>query len=301
MKRHLTILLCICIGTLELIAQPTTFNYQAVVRDTDGNLITNHDIQLRIEILDDEQNIHYAEIHNIQTNEFGQVSLAIGNGIPQEGDFANIPWSDHQLILSTSISLDQGATFTEMGQAPLLSVPYALFAASGNQGPPGNGIDYVESIGDTALIFHFTDGSSYTTTSIVGADGQEGVGITSTVDNGDGTFTFNYSDGSSFTTSDLTGPVVSGENMQTLRHDGSIWVATDALKTDGENVGIGTDPAISRLLVHGDSLAGDDDPIFEVKTKTVMWYSPFTKTVWKSMWMKAHRPKALKEVLPWVD
>ena len=301
MKIHLSLLFFIFIGTFGLLAQPTTFNYQAVVRDIDGSLITSQDILFRIDIMDENQNAYYTEVHNVQTNVFGQISLEVGGGTPQSGDFSTIPWHYHQFYLNTAISLDQGATYIEMGQAPLLSVPYALFAASGNQGPPGNGIDSVESLGDTAFIFHFTDGSSYTTpsiagidgtgiesveylndtalifhftdgtsfttNSIVGAEGQDGVGITSTIDNGDGTITFFYSDGSSFTTSNLSGAIAPGSNMQTLRHDGNNWVATNAIKTDGENVGIGTDPAISRLLVYGDSLAGDDDPIFEVKNK----------------------------------
>ena len=301
MKKQLLFVLACIISLANLMAQPTTFNYQAVVRDIDGSLITSQDILFRIDIMDENQNAYYTEVHNVQTNIFGQISLEVGGGTPQSGDFSTIPWHYHQFYLNTAISLDQGATYIEMGQAPLLTVPYALFAASGNQGPPGNGIDYVESLGDTAFIFHFTDGSSYTTpsiagidgtgiesveylndtalifhftdgtsfttNSIVGAEGQDGVGITSTIDNGDGTITFFYSDGSSFTTSNLSGAIAPGSNMQTLRHDGNNWVATNAIKTDGENVGIGTDPAISRLLVYGDSLAGDDDPIFEVKNK----------------------------------
>ncbi|ALO14314.1 putative outer membrane protein [Salinivirga cyanobacteriivorans] len=301
MKKTSSLFILVFAVCFSAIAQPTTFNYQAVVRNTDGSLLINQEIQLRIKLVDDAQINYYVEIHNIQTNTFGQVSVEIGGGTPIEGNFSSIPWSTHQLFLKTSISMDQGATYTELGQTPLLSVPYALFAASGNQGPPGNGIDHVESIGDTAfilhftdgssyttptlagnegtgidyvenyndtaLIFHFTDGSSFTTNSLIGPQGQDGTGISSTVDNGDGTITFFYSDGSSFTTSDMSSAIAPGENMQTLRHDGTTWVATDALKTNGENVAIGTNPAISRLLVHGDTNASEDDPIFEVKNK----------------------------------
>ena len=65
---------------LELFAQPTTFNYQAVVRNTDGSLITSQDIQFRVDIVDDQQNNYYTETHNIQTNTYGQVSVEIGGG-----------------------------------------------------------------------------------------------------------------------------------------------------------------------------------------------------------------------------
>jgi len=230
MKTITLLSLIITFLSLGSSAQPTTFNYQAVVRDLDGNLITNQDIQFRVEILDNEQNIQYAETHSIQTNEFGQVSLEVGGGNPQEGDFSTIPWDTAQLYLKTAISTDQGSSFIEMGQAPLLAVPYALYSASGDPGPAGNGIESVSDNGNGTLTFHFTDGSTYITPN-------------------------------------LAGPALDDQPGNLIYHDSTGWVGTDAIKIAGSNVAIGTNPAISRLLVHGDVNANIDDPIFEVKNK----------------------------------
>jgi len=227
MKKQLITLLVVLVTTIVAFPQPTTFNYQAVVRDIDGNLIANQDIQFRVEILDNEQNIQYAEIHSIQTNEFGQVNVEVGGGTPQEGDFSVIPWGTVKLYLRTAISLDQGASYIEMGQAPLLAVPYALYSASGE---PGTGIESVSDNGDGTLTFHFTDGSTYITPN-------------------------------------LAGPTLEDQPGNLIYHDSAGWVGTDAIKIAGSNVAIGTNPAISRLLVHGDVNANIDDPIFEVKNK----------------------------------
>ncbi len=220
--------LILVFSIFQLVAQPNTFSYQAVIRDIDGNLISNQDIQLRLSIVDESTNNYYLEIHEITTNHYGQINVNVGDGTPESGDFATVPWGTTQLILKTAVSTDNGSNFIEMGQTPLLAVPYALFAATGNEGPAGNGIESV-------------------------------------TDNGDGTITFNFTDGSSFTTPNLTGPLVEGDSLNMLTYDGTSWVATDVIKTDGERVAIGSNPAFSRLLVQGDTINPTEEPIFEVK------------------------------------
>ncbi|ALO14313.1 hypothetical protein L21SP5_00641 [Salinivirga cyanobacteriivorans] len=233
MKKLTLLSLIITFLSLGSSAQPTTFNYQAVVRDTDGNLITNQQTLLRLSITDPEQNIYYEEEHQPTTSEFGQIQIEVGGGTLISGSFVNIPWGSAQLLLNVDISMDEGTTFTNLGQSPLLAVPYAFYSASGEpgpEGPAGNGIETVEDNGNGTLTFHFTDGSSYTTPN-------------------------------------LAGPTLEDQPGNLIYHDSTGWVGTDAIKIAGSNVAIGTNPAISRLLVHGDTNASEDDPIFEVKNK----------------------------------
>jgi hypothetical protein len=50
--KKLILLLILSLTGMILIAQaPGSFNYQAVVRDSEGNLLTNQNISLRISIL----------------------------------------------------------------------------------------------------------------------------------------------------------------------------------------------------------------------------------------------------------
>lgn len=157
---------------------------------------------------------------------------------------------------------------------------------TGPQGPAGTGLkpkgswvsgttytagDYVfaSSVTDPAINSMWICQSSTSITSTVepkndqanwvefsAPQGDDGIGITSTVDNGNGTLTFTYSDGSTFTTSNLTGPITNGTIGQTLRHNGTTWVATSNLYNPGDKVEVVSDPNLVEEI-----------PIFAVKNK----------------------------------
>src|SRR6056297_4160510 len=227
MKKQLLIVLACIISLAHLSAQPTTFNYQAVVRDRDGNILADQPILLQLSIINYQETLYYTEEHSPTTNGFGQIQVEVGAGAPISGLFEDVPWAEQQLLMEIKVSLNDGVSYIEMGQSPLLGVPYALYAASGE---PGTGIESVSDNGDGTLTFHFTDNSSYTTPN-------------------------------------LAGPALDDQPGNLIYHDSTGWVGTDAIKIAGSNVAIGTNPAISRLLVHGDTNASEDDPIFEVKNK----------------------------------
>jgi len=69
----------------------------------------------------------------------------------------------------------------------------------------------------------------------------------------DGTNGTNGVDGSDGATGP-TGPLVSGTSGQTLRNNGSTWVANSILYNDGTNVGVGTSSPSAKLDVNGDAL-----------------------------------------------
>jgi hypothetical protein len=267
MKKQLLTFILSSACFLISIAQPTTFNYQSVIRDTDGNILQNQEINLKFIITDIAKTDYYIETHVLTTNNLGQIFTQVGGGNIESGDFSTVPWGTEQLYLLVQLSLDQGVSFTDMGRSPLLAVPYALYAAGGNQGPQGpegNGIESVTDNDNGTFTLNFTDGSNYTTPNFTGDSGN---GIESVTNNGNGTLTFNFTDGSNFTTPNLAGPAIETTPGNIIYKDTAGWIATDAIKIANKNIGIGDEPAISRLSVKGDSLAGADDPIFEVKNK----------------------------------
>jgi hypothetical protein len=64
-------------------------------------------------------------------------SLKIGNGNATAGNFSSINWSEINAWLQVDMDPFGGNAFVSMGSSELLSVPYALYAASGNPGPQG--------------------------------------------------------------------------------------------------------------------------------------------------------------------
>jgi hypothetical protein len=116
--------------TLSSFAQvPQKFNYQAVVRNNTGVIITNQNISVKAEILDSNINsVLYSETHAVTTNAQGLFSLQVGSGIVKSGLFVNIDWSAGNRYIRTSVDLTGGTNYQLMGTSQLLSVPYALYS-----------------------------------------------------------------------------------------------------------------------------------------------------------------------------
>jgi hypothetical protein len=111
---------------------PLAFNYQAVLRDSDGEIQANKEAIIQITILSDlnTNTVAYREQHNITTNELGGFNLNIGSGTKDglSPEFSSIEWGNSEHFLAVGLSIDGGA-FQQMGEpARLVSVPYALYA-----------------------------------------------------------------------------------------------------------------------------------------------------------------------------
>lgn len=120
---------------LTLMAQsPDAFYYQAVVRDTNGEVISNTTVGVQVSILQGSENGTpvYTESFAPQTNDFGLISMEIGNGTLVDGDFGSINWGDGPYFINTEVDPSGGNNYTDLGAVPLVSVPYALHASTAN-------------------------------------------------------------------------------------------------------------------------------------------------------------------------
>jgi trimeric autotransporter adhesin len=156
MKRifPLTIGLFVCITVFG--QAPQLFHYQGVMRQPSGEPVANKKISLRISILDGTatSKIVYTETQSTQTNGSGMYTLAIGSGNVISGSMKAINWGDGNKFISIGIDTDNGNRYTSIGTSQLLSVPFALYAAS------GPGVASKESLGGT---YWETTGNSGTT------------------------------------------------------------------------------------------------------------------------------------------
>ncbi len=132
MKRLYSILVFILIINGIIGQVPASFKYQAVLRDISGNVKANADVSIDIAILQGSASGSqvFIETHNVTTNEFGLVNLEIGFKNPK--GFSDIDWSVGPYFIK--ISVDN----IEMGTSQLLSVPYALYAKTAENGFSGN-------------------------------------------------------------------------------------------------------------------------------------------------------------------
>jgi formylglycine-generating enzyme required for sulfatase activity len=79
----------------------------------------------------------YAETHAPQTNANGLATLEIGGGTLFSGNFANINWANGPFFVKTETDPNGGNNYTITNTSQLLSVPYALYAATAGNNTPG--------------------------------------------------------------------------------------------------------------------------------------------------------------------
>ncbi len=118
---------------ITLVAQvPQAFKYQAVVRDSSQSIISDQLVSLKIGIVQDSINgtVIYSETHTRTTNQYGLISLEIGNGTVTSGVFDEINWGHGQFYMEIWLDENGGSDFLEMGTIQLLSVPYAFNSKS---------------------------------------------------------------------------------------------------------------------------------------------------------------------------
>jgi hypothetical protein len=111
---------------------PQAFRYQAVVRNSSGNLILNQVVGFRISILQGGPSgtLVYQELHTPTTNNYGLVNLEIGRGTVLSGTFSSIDWAAGNIFMKVELDPAGGSAYIEMGTSELLSVPFSLYSSA---------------------------------------------------------------------------------------------------------------------------------------------------------------------------
>jgi uncharacterized protein (TIGR02145 family) len=139
MIRLLSTSVIVFLSVLLKAQAPNLFSYQAVVRNASNQLLSNQQCRVRISLLTapDATISVYAEEHITQTNANGLFSVEIGNGTVLSGNFSSIDWSSGSYFIQNEIDPTGGTNFTISSTQRLLSVPYALYAATSGNPIPG--------------------------------------------------------------------------------------------------------------------------------------------------------------------
>jgi len=139
MKKLFAILFTAMLSVAVYAQAPQKMSYQAVIRNQANVLVTNTLTSMRISILQGSAAglPVYVETQKPTTNANGLASFSIGSGTLVSGNFATINWAAGPYFIKTETDPAAGINYTIAGTSQLMSVPYALFAASGNPGPQG--------------------------------------------------------------------------------------------------------------------------------------------------------------------
>ena len=141
MKKTIALLCTLLCCVFSILAQaPEKFTYQAVVRNTNNQLLPNTQVGVQVVILQGsaQGSIVYGERHTESTNANGLVTLIIGEGNIIAGHFSNINWGNGVFFISVGIDPAGGTDYSIWSTQQLLSVPYALYANEAGNGFSGD-------------------------------------------------------------------------------------------------------------------------------------------------------------------
>ncbi len=211
MKRFLILFISLVLHDYVEAQSPQRMSYQAVVRNSTNNLITNTTVGVRTSINHGNATgeIVYSEIQTVTTNLNGLMSMEIGAGSVVSGNFSTIDWGNGPYFITTEIDPDGGTNYSISGTQQLLSVPYALYAANagtgvpgpqgppgeqglpGNDGPPGS----ANILGTTNRVIKFIDATTGGDSQILDDGNHIGIGAFSNLTkklevNGNGRFSY---------------------------------------------------------------------------------------------------------------
>jgi len=139
--KKIVITLNLCLLAMIMMAQvPAGFSYQAVVRNSSGEIIASQTVKFQFTILRDSESGTpvYQETHSVTTNSFGLANLKVGMGTKVSGTFDPSSWGDNPHFLKVELDPAGGSTFTELGTTQLLAVPYAFHAKTVEDDTWGN-------------------------------------------------------------------------------------------------------------------------------------------------------------------
>ena len=129
MKKLFTFLVYVLLTASVFAQSPEKMSYQAVIRNSSDQLVTNQVIGMQISILQGSTIglAVYVETQTPTTNENGLVSIEIGAGTTSD-DFSAIDWANGPYFIKTETDTAGGTNYTITGTSQLLSVPYAMHA-----------------------------------------------------------------------------------------------------------------------------------------------------------------------------
>jgi len=126
MKKVYAIIVTVLIVASSYAQAPSKMSYQAIVRNSSNQLVTNHAVGMRISILQGSASgtSVYSETQTSTTNANGLVSIEIGGEI----GFDAIDWANGPYFIKTETDPTGSTSYTITGTSQILNVPYALYA-----------------------------------------------------------------------------------------------------------------------------------------------------------------------------
>lgn len=141
MKKYLIVILSMLSLSLHAQNSGLGFNYQAVVRNADGVLLANSDVNLRISLYPGQMvtTPTWVETHNVHTDLSGSFGITVGKGnredVSSVMNYSDVDFSTGYYWMR--IEILEGSNYREVSYSQLPSSPYSEIAHNATLFPPG--------------------------------------------------------------------------------------------------------------------------------------------------------------------
>lgn len=127
MKKCLSALVAVLMSVVAMAQAPQKMTYQAVVRDNNGQLVSNGNVGVRITIVRGSETGAevYSQTETVRTNDNGLFTTMIGGT-----GFDAIDWGNGPYYLKSEVDPDGGTNYILITTQQMVSVPYALHAGT---------------------------------------------------------------------------------------------------------------------------------------------------------------------------
>jgi hypothetical protein len=130
--KKLLLLSALFISMMAVAQVPQGISYQAIALNGSGTPVVSSNVRVKLSILDVSATgtVLYSETQLKATNPQGLFNLTIGMGTVVSGTFASISWGTNSKFLKVEMDAAGGTTYLPVGTTQLLTVPYAMHAAT---------------------------------------------------------------------------------------------------------------------------------------------------------------------------
>jgi hypothetical protein len=253
MKRVSLTILGLILGAISFAQSPQKFNYQAIVRDAGGVTVTDQLVGVRVSIIEGSTlgPEIFAETHGPTSNSYGLINLQIGTGANGGPALSTIDWSANQYYIKVEIDPTGGTNYTLASTSQLVSVPYALHAATVDNtddadADPTNELITGAVVNGTDLEITDAGGTTVVDMSSIANDADSDpsnelqtlskVGQIVTLSNGGGAFTDDVNDADSNPNNELnTSFVLVGTTLQLTDAGGILNADLSSIANDADS------------------------------------------------------------------
>jgi uncharacterized protein (TIGR02145 family) len=131
MKQLLFFISVFLLSSFSVFSQgPSKINFQAILRNTSGEIVSDKAVSLRMSIIRGTINGNslYVETHAKTTDVSGLINIQLGTGTVISGIFGDIEWGSGSHFIQLEVDFNGGSNYVVIGTQELISVPYALYA-----------------------------------------------------------------------------------------------------------------------------------------------------------------------------